>query len=77
MTAWRTLNEAKGLIANGKMKQAEEALDNAHELGLTTDQQALYQQLQSKLPRSRAAASTTAAQCSTPVVATAATSCTC
>ena len=57
MTVWRTLNEAKGLIAGGKLKQAEEALDSANELGLNTDQQALYQQLQAKLPRSRSAAS--------------------
>ncbi len=57
MTVWRTLTEAKGLIAGGKLKQAEEALDNANELGLNTDQQALYQQLQAKLPRSRSSAS--------------------
>jgi formylglycine-generating enzyme required for sulfatase activity len=57
MTVWRTLNEAKALIAGGKTKQAEEALDNAHELGFNTDQQAFYQQLQAKLPHSRSAAS--------------------
>ena len=57
MTVWRTLTEAKGLIAGGKLKQAEEALDSANELGLSTDQQTLYQQLQAKLPRSRSSAS--------------------
>jgi len=50
---WGLLNEAKGLLAVGKMKQAEEALDNANELGLNNDQQPLYQQLQGKFPRSR------------------------
>ena len=57
MTVWRTLHEAKGLIAGGKTKQAEEALDNANELGLNTDQQALFQQLQARLPHSRSASS--------------------
>jgi formylglycine-generating enzyme required for sulfatase activity len=56
MTAWRLLNEAKGLMAGGKVKQAEEALHSAEELGLSTEQQPLYQQLQAKLPRSRAVA---------------------
>jgi formylglycine-generating enzyme required for sulfatase activity len=56
MTAWRLLNEAKGLMAGGKVKQAEEALHSAEELGLNTEQQPLYQQLQAKLPRSRAVA---------------------
>ncbi len=57
MTVWRTLIEAKGLIAGGRLKQAEEALDGANELGLNSDQQTLYQQLESKLPRSRSTAS--------------------
>ena len=56
VTAWRLLNEAKGLMAGGKMKQAEEALDGANELGLNNDQQAFHQQLQAKLPRARAVA---------------------
>jgi len=38
------------------MKQAEEALDGANELGLNNDQPTLYQQLQMKLPRQRAVA---------------------
>jgi len=54
---WGLLSEAKGLLARGKVKPAEEALDNANELGLNSDQQSLYQQLQAKLPRSRSAAS--------------------
>jgi formylglycine-generating enzyme required for sulfatase activity len=58
---WGLLNEAKDLIADGKvsrekMKQGEEILDSAYELGLNSEQQALYQQLQAKLPRSRSAA---------------------
>jgi formylglycine-generating enzyme required for sulfatase activity len=56
MTAWRLLNEAKGLMAGGKMKQAEETLHSAEELGLNNEQQPLYQQLQAKLPRPRAVA---------------------
>jgi formylglycine-generating enzyme required for sulfatase activity len=56
-TAWRLLNEGKGLIASGKTKQAEEALHSAEELGLNNEQQTLYQQLQAKLPRSRSASS--------------------
>ncbi|MBS0149602.1 MAG: SUMF1/EgtB/PvdO family nonheme iron enzyme [Nitrospira sp.] len=51
-TAWRLLHEAKALVAGGKMKQAQETLESAHEMGLTTEQQALHQQLQAKLPRS-------------------------
>ena len=50
---WGLLSEARGLLAVGKMKQAEEALDNANELGINSDQQPLYQQLQGKFPRSR------------------------
>ena len=55
VTAWRLLEEAKSLMAGGqaqpdKMKQAEEALDGANELGLNNEQQAVYQQLQAKLP---------------------------
>ncbi len=59
MTVWRLLNEAKDLLAGGKLKQAEEALHSADELGLNNEQHPLYQQLQAKLPRSR---STTAAR---------------
>jgi len=55
-TVWRLLNEAKGLMAGGKTKQAQEALDRADELGLNNEQQALYQQLQAKLPRPRSTA---------------------
>jgi formylglycine-generating enzyme required for sulfatase activity len=55
VTAWRLLEEAKGLIAGGhdqpdKMKQAEEALDAAKGLDLNTEQRTAYQQLQAKLP---------------------------
>ena len=58
VTAWRLLEEAKDLIADGqaqpdKLKQAEEALDGANELGLNNRQQAVHQQLQAKLPRGR------------------------
>lgn len=61
VTAWRLLDEAKGLLAGGKaspdkMKQAEDTLDSANELGLNNEQQALYQQLQAKLPRQRTVA---------------------
>ncbi|NWF72973.1 MAG: formylglycine-generating enzyme family protein [Nitrospirae bacterium] len=61
VTAWRLLDEAKGLLAGGKafpdkMKQAEDTLDSANELGLNHEQQALYQQLQAKLPRQRSVA---------------------
>ncbi|THJ23662.1 MAG: hypothetical protein CAF45_007315 [Nitrospira sp. CG24E] len=61
VTAWRLLDEAKGLIAGGKaqpdrMKQAEDSLDSANQLGLNKEQQALYQQLQAKLPRQRSTA---------------------
>ena len=61
VTAWRLLHDAKGLISSGKvspekMRQVEEALDSANELGLNNDQLALYQQLQRKLPRQRAVA---------------------
>ena len=59
VTAWRVLNDAKGLISSGKvspekMRQVEEALDSANELSLNNDQLALYQQLQMKLPHQRA-----------------------
>jgi formylglycine-generating enzyme required for sulfatase activity len=62
VTAWRLLENAKSLIAGGqaqpdKMKQAEEALDGAHELGLNDKQQAVYQQLQAKFPGRRSATS--------------------
>ncbi len=55
VTAWRLLEEAKDLIINGqippdKMKQAEEALDGAKELGLNKDQQAIYQRLSVSVP---------------------------
>ncbi len=61
VTAWRLLDEAKGLIAGGKaqpdkIKQAEDSLDSANQLGLNNEQQALYQQLQAKLPRQRSTA---------------------
>jgi formylglycine-generating enzyme required for sulfatase activity len=56
MTAWRLLNEAKGLLTIGKTKQAEEALHSADELGINNEQQPLYQQLQAKLPRPRSGA---------------------
>ncbi|MDI3465877.1 MAG: Sulfatase modifying factor 1 precursor (C-alpha-formyglycine- generating enzyme 1) [Nitrospira sp.] len=61
VTAWRLLNDAKGLVSNGKVspekvRQVEEALDSANELGLNNDQLALYQQLQMKLPRQRTVA---------------------
>jgi formylglycine-generating enzyme required for sulfatase activity len=61
VTAWRLLDEAKGLLAGGKvspdkMKQAEDALDSANELGLNTEQQVLYQQLRAKFPRQRSVA---------------------
>jgi len=61
VTAWRLLNDAKGLVNNGKVspekvRQVEEALDSANELGLNNDQLALYQQLQMKLPRQRTVA---------------------
>jgi formylglycine-generating enzyme required for sulfatase activity len=60
-TAWRLLEEAKGLIAGGKaspdkMNQAKDTLDSAKELGLNNEQQALYQQLQAKLPLQRSVA---------------------
>ena len=62
VTAWRLLEEAKGLLAGGqtssdKMKQAEEALDGANELGLNNEQQAIYQQLQAKFPGRRSTTS--------------------
>jgi hypothetical protein len=39
VTAWRLLNDAKGLVSNGKVspekvRQVEEAMDSANELGL-------------------------------------------
>lgn len=56
MTVWRLLNDAKDLMAGGKLKQAAEVLHNADELGLNNEQQPLYQQLQGKLPRPRSTA---------------------
>ena len=61
VTAWRLLDEAKGLIAGGnvspdKVKQTEDTLDSANELGLNNEQQALYQQLQAKLLQQRSVA---------------------
>ncbi len=55
VTAWRLLEEAKGLMAGGQsqpdqMKKAEEALDGANELGLNQEQQAVYQQLEATIP---------------------------
>ncbi|MCP9452718.1 MAG: SUMF1/EgtB/PvdO family nonheme iron enzyme [Nitrospira sp.] len=57
MKVWGLLNEAKRLLASGRMKQAEEALSNARDLGITHEQQTLFQQLQAKVPRSRSASS--------------------
>jgi formylglycine-generating enzyme required for sulfatase activity len=56
---WRLLNEARGLIVGGnvspdKLKQAEEFLAKANELGLNDEQQAVHQYLQAKLPGRRA-----------------------
>lgn len=56
MAVWRLLNEAKAMLANGKTKQAEEALHSADELGINSEQQPLYQQVQAKLPRPRSGA---------------------
>ena len=58
VTAWRLLEEAKSLTVGDhtqpdQMKQAQEALDGANELGLNNEQQAVYQQLQAKLPGRR------------------------
>ena len=58
VTAWRLLEEAKGLIADGQthpdqIKKAEEALDGANELGLNNEQQIVYQQLEAQLPGRR------------------------
>lgn len=57
-TAWRLLEDAKSLIAAGqthpdRIRQAEEALDGANELGLNREQLAVYQQLDAKLPGRR------------------------
>lgn len=57
MKVWGLLNEAKRLLASGRMKQAEEALINAQELGITHEQQTFFQQLQAKVPRTRSASS--------------------
>jgi formylglycine-generating enzyme required for sulfatase activity len=62
VTAWRLLEKAKGLIASGqaqpdKMKQAEEALDGANQLGLNNEQQTVYQQLEAKFPERRSTSS--------------------
>ncbi len=61
VTAWRLLEEAKSLIADGQahpdqIAKAEEALDGANELGFTYEQEAVYQQLQAKLPGRRSTA---------------------
>jgi formylglycine-generating enzyme required for sulfatase activity len=58
VTAWRLLEEAKGLLDGGlakpaKMEQAKEALDGAHELGLNKEQRAVYQQLEAQVPGRR------------------------
>ena len=58
VTAWRLLEEAKGLIADGQtrpdqIKKAEEALDGANVLGLNNEQQIVYQQLEAQLPDRR------------------------
>ena len=62
VTAWRLLEKAKDLITGGqaqpdRLKQAEEALDGANELDLNSEQQAVYQQLQAKLPGRRSTTS--------------------
>ncbi|MGH7181201.1 MAG: formylglycine-generating enzyme family protein [Nitrospiraceae bacterium] len=54
------LDDAKGLIAGGKaspdkMKQAEDTLDAANEMGLNNEQQVVYQRLQAKLPQRESA----------------------
>jgi formylglycine-generating enzyme required for sulfatase activity len=58
VTAWRLLEKAKDLIAGGqaqpdKVKEAEEALDGANELGLNDEQLAVYRQLEAQLPGKR------------------------
>jgi formylglycine-generating enzyme required for sulfatase activity len=60
--AWRLLDEAKDLIAGGKaspdrMKQAENTLDAANEMGLNDEQQTVYQQLLAKLTQRRSTTS--------------------
>jgi len=60
--AWRLLDEAKDLIAGRKaspdrMKQAENTLDAANEMGLNEEQEAVYQQLLAKLTQRRSTAS--------------------
>ena len=60
--AWRLLDETKDLITGGKaspdrMKQAEDTLDAANEMGLNEEQQAVYQQLLAKLSQRRSTAS--------------------
>ena len=60
--AWRLLGEAKELIAGRKaspdrMKQAENTLDAADELGLNEEQQAVYHRLLAKLSQRRSTAS--------------------
>ncbi|CUQ65577.1 formylglycine-generating enzyme family protein [Candidatus Nitrospira inopinata] len=57
MKVWGLLNEAKRLLASGKTKQAEETLSSAQDLGITHEQQTLFQQLRAKLPRPRSASS--------------------
>lgn len=58
VTAWRLLEEARGILVDGqpqpdKMKRAQEALDGANELGLNNEQQTVHRELQAKLPGGR------------------------
>lgn len=53
--AWRLLEEAKRTISNSqasadKIKQTQDTLEIANKLGLDDEQQAVYEQLQDKLP---------------------------
>lgn len=59
---WRLLGEAKATIADSKapsdkMKQAQHTLDVVSKLGLDDEQQAVYQQLQAKLPQGKSTTS--------------------
>ncbi|HKO30688.1 MAG TPA: SUMF1/EgtB/PvdO family nonheme iron enzyme [Nitrospiraceae bacterium] len=59
---WRLLDDAKNMIADGRapldrMKQAEETLDSVNEVGLTDEQQAVYQQLLARLSQRQSTAS--------------------
>ncbi|HKU51779.1 MAG TPA: hypothetical protein VJQ25_04880, partial [Nitrospira sp.] len=58
VTAWRLLNDAKGLVSNGKVfPEKGEASGGGHgQCQRAGPQLALYQQLQMKLPRQRTVA---------------------